>query len=44
VRIVSQYDGQVADDTGGSLSDGAAVIQFPPNDGPNQNWALVPAT
>ena len=44
VRLVSRKSGKVLDVSDGSTADGAAVIQFPWNGGPNQQWKLLPNT
>jgi hypothetical protein len=40
--FVNQASGKVLDVTGGSLDDGAPVIQWSYWNGPNQRWQLVP--
>ncbi len=41
--IVSNSSGLVADVSGQSTSDGAAVVQWTANGGTNQQWQLTPA-
>jgi hypothetical protein len=44
LTIVSASSNLLLDDYNNSLSDGAAVIQWPDNNGANQKWTLVPAS
>jgi hypothetical protein len=41
--IASHDSGLVADVYGASTSDGAQVVQWTANGGPNQQWQLSPA-
>jgi len=42
-KIKNKNSGKLADVNGGSLTDGAKVIQWPDNGGDNQRWQLVDA-
>jgi alpha-L-fucosidase len=43
MRVISRYTGQALDVAGGSVDDGAAILQWPVHGGNNQAWTLEPA-
>ncbi len=43
-KLVNVHSGKLLDVSGGSTTDGGAIIQWTDNGGTNQQWALTPST